>query len=708
MTAYLGTSGQIIFIDCYPITPKPVGPIVTNINGTNIICPLWTQVSTDLLVRLPDANIQASNSATITVNIPGVTLSPVPVTNNTGIPLTSQIPVDAYKMKLGMNVFTPIYYNTGRLFSDIIRQIGPFTAWGNVPAGSTVQLDRYGFPSAILDFNGLVVPNGTCYANQSSFNKYFGQYLFRWHGSGNAQLTYGINLPLPVVKTGIVDGFVSSICSYTQAQYNQGVLYIFVQPPVDMIEVYPPGTFDYVTMKPFDYFDPNWTQFYSGFDTLRFMNTMGTNNCNVRFRGDFKVADYISDAQYNTYVTGTVTLANSGSSKFMTDYGYTNWAGSVWTVTHNCPGDPFVTGHQLSINGYSNGTVIERLSPTQFNWCSKDPPVVGQQILLKKTQYISIEAIGEICNHYNQNCYINVPPFSDPTATYEMAKRVVRIIKPGLKVYVEYANECWNTVNSATAMCFWWGTQPVSQGGGGLQTWYGPPWGYAKFASIAHGIFRGVFAAEGRSTDLKCVLAWQNGSDPTSLFNYYRSMSSGVNPDCYAVAPYGQGPNMARPNGYDFCLGGANTFSPITPQAILDIHDRSLNSVYGLAYLIPKNAINLPPGVELIAYECGSGIIPGNFQGIISPSGGMYNSTQEQIWINNCQAAQRDPRMIPWHTLHLSLMLDSGFTLSNIFESLGTWNQYGQWASQEYLGQPLSDAPNLAVRLNWLEVIPPQ
>jgi len=54
---------------------------------------------------------------------------------------------------------------------------------------------------------------------------------------------------------------------------------------------------------------------------------------------------------------------------------------------------------------------------------------------------------------------------------------------------------------------------------------------------------------------------------------------------------------------------------------------------------------------------------------------------------------QRDPRMGDLYTRYLTKWRNEFGDLMVLFHAWGPINQYGAWGMQEYLGQPLNEAP---------------
>lgn len=658
--AYLGTSGQLLVLSTStnPLgaSPVPTGPPVVTISGVSTTCPNYASQNTDLFIILP--TIQLNNTAIITVEVPGVTTS-VPVNNYTGTPTIPQtIPPKTITSKLiiGMNIFGPSYYCGAQIYSNMIRYAG--LAGGIIWVGATTS-------QAVTDVNArgwpVSLPVGDTQA-RTNFGQNLliqtGKYLLRWAGGAEPTITLvGFTLGI----TGIAsDGLSYRVLNLTVPRTGLGFLYVAV--PIDLVELWSPGTWDTATFLPTEYWHPNWVDFYSSFKILR-TSTLDSNNSNISKYDDLKPPQNITDTAQGYIVTSKVTSVVPSTSVFLS----VPYKGTpVYLITHNSPNDPFVSGQQTSLDW----RIIERVSPTTFHLATDTPPTVGQAFTLIVSQYYSPESIWDIAKASNQSIWISTPALLCKQGIRDLALRHLSSSRPGTPFYVGGPNEMWDSgefAQAAYANSFGTTTGPV--GGGQL-------WGMAYLTWQTHAIFREVFAAAGRSGDLKCVLESQYIMYlpyAKDLVAFYLSLSGGIYPDIYAVAPYyGRVPSAL--------------YSVLTPDGVLDAMERDLTSSWGQNYYLSQcQQVVAGTPMALACYECGSNQSQGN-----------------SSYLSVMAAAQRSPRITFQHWQHMTLLVQYGFTICNHFESVGDpWTSSDLWSAQEYFGQPQSEAPNLLALTEW-------
>lgn len=695
-TAYLGTGGKIIFVQC-SAPPSPSGIATVTINGVVVACPLSMVIHSDLYIRLPDSSVQTTNSASIALSVPGVTAAPIAVVNYAGVDrLTTTVKGDPTKLQVGINTFSPSYYGSATLFSDGVRQASweqgfadsQFNMW-NVSSGTNLTCGPTGLPQSISGATSTFTVTGA----GATWTQ--GQYLLRWSGLGSASLlAYHNTGTLKIISTGVApDGCNWAIVDNTGITGGAGWR-INVVPPITGLELFCPGSFNPATGTPTSYYSPLWSV-YEPFAGLRFMDAIPVNNSNLARFADVKPSNFISDGMTGPTYTGTVTASVPSTSVFLS--GYASATNPVWLVTHNAPGDPFVSGQVLSkVQGTFTGAMIERISPTQFKVCQPVAPAVGTVVGVTPQQCYSWETIARIANHFNQFCWISVPHLLEPRAIYDMAQRLCWNLKPGIKCRVELSNELWNLGtfiqgHFATAL----GTVAGQSGYGAFI------WGVAKLASQAHTIFREVFNAEGRGGDLVCVLGYQASGDfpnGQALVNSYLSMTGGVYPDEFAVAPYfgGQADPIATPSIAPFCNG-------LVANDLIDIAHRDLESPTGVGQSISKwTPFLTSTPMKLVCYEASSGF--GGGEGLTSGFGAASATAFTQETYN----ANRDPRMQYLHWIHMGMLRDAGYSLKMHFCTVSNpWTPDSMWSVQEYPGQPLTQTPTLQALQTWISTPAP-
>jgi hypothetical protein len=194
----------------------------------------------------------------------------------------------------------------------------------------------------------------------------------------------------------------------------------------------------------------------------------------------------------------------------------------------------------------------------------------------------------------NANYWCNLWYDASDDLVYQIANRVLANLATGRKVYVEVANEPWNSAFSS----YFYGAQM-----GGLilpdhQTLY-----YAHTAFRHFDIFRSVFGNAGRGSDVVGVLNCQLGGADASAYLTW-AQARGEQVDAVAVAPYIDTESTSLNGSY---------INTIDDEQLVDmwLHDLWYNPRTYTSYVqTVKNAIsayNQATGHNcfLTAYECG-------------------------------------------------------------------------------------------------------
>lgn len=150
---------------------------------------------------------------------------------------------------------------------------------------------------------------------------------------------------------------------------------------------------------------------------------------------------------------------------------------------------------------------------------------------------IPYEVIASASGRFpHASVHINVPMDACDDMVYHIARLVLANFPSGRKVYDEYMNEPWNFVFSGFGYVLNTGSQfmpdwPVMWGGQVNALAY-----YVYRAAQVHAIFRSVFAAAGRGSEIMGLLNLQLGVDPGYYLQY--AAAQGLQVDAIAIAPY--------------------------------------------------------------------------------------------------------------------------------------------------------------------------
>ncbi|OJY69516.1 MAG: hypothetical protein BGP16_07005 [Sphingobium sp. 66-54] len=266
---------------------------------------------------------------------------------------------------------------------------------------------------------------------------------------------------------------------------------------------------------------------------------------------------------------------------------------------------------------------------------------------------VPIERMILLANLIKRNIWLCIPWNANEEYIHKFAEYVRDNLDPSLVAYVELSNEVWNTGYKVTQQAREEGLAENLATDSGLATLYR----YAERTAEVMDVWKSVFATNPRR--IVRVLATQNavpwGAKVTLA---YKDTASKV--DALATAPY-----FSR----RFAAG---------EQPPADFFSNGLLEAMNLklANAAENKALATERGLRYITYEAGQHITISN-----------------DADIPMLAQLQRDPRMGDLYTRYLMKWKDDFGDLMVLFHAWGPINRYGAWGMQEYLGQPLSEAP---------------
>lgn len=282
---------------------------------------------------------------------------------------------------------------------------------------------------------------------------------------------------------------------------------------------------------------------------------------------------------------------------------------------------------------------------------------------------IAYEYMIDLANRLDKDIWVCIPHQADDNFILQFATLLHDSLEAGRKIYVEYSNECWNSVFSQTSYC---NAQGAALG------YSGQPWEqgwkfYAKRTADCHRIFETVFGAN--NSRLVKVVASQAanswlGNQYMTLYNSPTYNPAGVKADALAIAPYFGG-NIAD------SIGNAGAISSITvSQIVASMHAAVFSQMQ--PFVLAYNTVASNHQVDLIAYEGG--------QHLVAVNNTYLNDT---TLTNKLIAANRDPMMQTIYCDMLDVWFNNGGKEFFNFSSVYKPNKYGSWGVLENTEQPL-------------------
>ena len=332
--------------------------------------------------------------------------------------------------------------------------------------------------------------------------------------------------------------------------------------------------------------------------------------------------------------------------------------------------------------------VIASGQPQQVDWSNRATP---DKARWNGQAGIPVEVAVALSNQIHADPWLNMPHQASDDYMRQFARLVRASLNPSRKVYVEYANEIWNTAFSAGS---WVEQQAVA-------AWPNTPdhpyvkrinW-YGKRTAEMCDIWKAEWAGE--ESRVVCVLAAQAANTSTAtvafdcrLWNQAPCIAHGI--QALAIAPY-----------FGHYVGNVATGSEVASWTLDS--DGGLGRLFGelgvggqltggpqggaLAWAAQWVAqyANLAKarGLTLLAYEGGQHLV-----GI----GTVQNDPNiTHLFVN----ANRDTRMGDLYLRLLGNWRDAGGGLFMNYSSMGQYGRYGSWGAMEYMGQgitPKTDA----------------
>jgi hypothetical protein len=295
----------------------------------------------------------------------------------------------------------------------------------------------------------------------------------------------------------------------------------------------------------------------------------------------------------------------------------------------------------------------------------KDRPTVGG----RREGGVPAEAMIDLCNALGADAWFCMPHRASDDYVQKFAALAKKRLRPGLRAYVEYSNECWNSQFEQARYCADEGKRlRLSENVYEAQLRF-----YSQRAVEMFGIWEAEF---GRSNRLVRVLASQS-ANPWTGSTILEWKDASQHTDALAIAPY-FGHRHGNPQT-------AAQTAMMTPDELIAAmrEDVAESRKHIEANVATAKKHNVP----LIAYEGGQHL---------AGYGGAENNEQLTKLFH---AANRHPGMQDLYRQHLSDWKEAGGGVYALFSSMGRFSKWGSWGLLEFAGQPAGETPKLnAVR----------
>ncbi len=306
----------------------------------------------------------------------------------------------------------------------------------------------------------------------------------------------------------------------------------------------------------------------------------------------------------------------------------------------------------------------------QTDWADRATPTFQTQ---GTDAGVALEYMIRLSNTLGADPWFCMPHMASDDYVRSFAEMVKARLDPGLKIYIEYSNECWNSIFAQARYCRDRGKElGLSDNDYQAQLRY-----YSKRSIEIFRIWEEVFGGVER---LVRVLAAQSANPWTSeqvmdFEDAYRHA------DVLGIAPY-----------FGNALGDPRRQDEVAQMTVDEVLDRCAEFIAeGNKTMARQAELARQRGLRLVAYEGG--------QHLVGHGGAENNEKMMQLF----HAANRHPHMKALYLDYLAGWKQSGGTLMAIFSSMGTYSKWGSWGLLEYHGQDPAEAPKYQAVMQFLQ-----
>jgi hypothetical protein len=298
---------------------------------------------------------------------------------------------------------------------------------------------------------------------------------------------------------------------------------------------------------------------------------------------------------------------------------------------------------------------------------------------------VALEHIIDYCNRTLTEPWFCIPHMADDEYIRSFATLVRDSLDPRLKCYVEFSNECWNSIFSQTAYC---DSMGVSQG---LDPTATHPWeaGWRWYGRRSKQIFTIFEQVYGGTNRFVRVIASQMNSYVTDCKLGQDSVY--LKTDAVAIAPYFGGRFDAASTQ---TVVQNWTVDQLLDSCTVDIHGSVRKAIQDHLDLVTKYN-NLGAAFKLTAYEGG--------QHLVGVGGAENNQQLTDLFI----AANRSARMYDLYLDYFEQWASMGGTVFCQFSSLCQPSKWGSWCALETINQDTAASPKYRALKEMIRRYPP-
>ncbi|MFN4241749.1 MAG: hypothetical protein ACK4PI_00775 [Tepidisphaerales bacterium] len=289
---------------------------------------------------------------------------------------------------------------------------------------------------------------------------------------------------------------------------------------------------------------------------------------------------------------------------------------------------------------------------------------------------VPVEVMVDLANRLGIDPWFCMPHLADDDYVRNFAEYVRDHLRPGLKVYVEYSNEVWN---SQFRQHHYANEQGQAMGLGER------PWeaGWRYYAKRSVEIFRIWEEVFGGRERLVRVLSSQ-AANAYIARQILQFEEAGRHADALAIAPYISMNVPARSDNPDRLT--ADRVAAMTVEQILD-HVETVALPEAVRWIEAHRQVADEYGLTLIAYEAG--------QHLVGIQGGENNDEMTRLF----HAANRHPRMGEIYRKYFAAWEANRGGVMALFASVSQWSKWGSWGLMEFYDETPAEQPKMAAAL---------
>lgn len=333
---------------------------------------------------------------------------------------------------------------------------------------------------------------------------------------------------------------------------------------------------------------------------------------------------------------------------------------------------PFA-GYRFMDWGMTNKTNVAtwagRRTPSYYNQAAYPETLGG----------VAWEHMIELLNETGKPGWVCIPHRADDDYVANMATLFRDSLDPGILLYLEYSNECWNNLFPQAHYC---AAQADLRGIPGSSSFTRQLRFYSERAVECFEIWKQVYGSAALAQRVVRVFGAQAANSFTTAAPL-SWLDAHQNVDGVAIAPY------IDPSFYGK-TSNAEAIALKTPDDVLNDFITEIRTVVKTRIRNHKTALGPYPNKRLLIYEINSHLV----------SEKMPSALKDGI-LNTYRAAYQSPRLRSIYREFLELIGLETLSFPNQFNDISSTNHFGSWGAREYQGQPIEEAPRMQAIIDY-------